>query len=176
MTDAEILDRIGAALPGLDCQAGCVECCTVALWSLEEWRRLPQEHKGKGYGLLKVPMRVNGGRTVTAFLPVLAQNMMALATRKKMAVTIAAEAGIVLAGFGLENITCVYRREGEGCAVYEHRPFTCRIMGASAVPGPMKCPRGIECAAPLPETIIMQRFLLWTNLFENDPRYMEKKP
>lgn len=174
MTDAEILNRICDDLPGLDCRPGCVDCCSVALWSLEEWRRLPAEYKGQGKGLLKVPMRINGGRTVTAFLPVKAKDMMSLAVRKKLAVTVAAEESIVLAGFGLENIACPYRQEGVGCTIYDYRPFVCRIMGASAVEGPMHCPHGIDCVAPVPETVIMQRYLLWTNLFENDPRLMEK--
>lgn len=176
MTEAELLDFINADLPGLACEPGCVDCCTVALWSLEEWRRLPDEFKGQGYGLLKVPMRLNGKRTVTAFLPVRSQDMMALAARKKMAVTVAVNGSITLAGFGLEKIACVYRKEGEGCSIYDYRPFTCRIMGASAVAGPMHCPKGIACDQPVSESIIMQRFLLWTNLFQDDPRYLEKKP
>ncbi len=174
MTEPEILDRIYADLPHTECQPGCVECCTVALWSPAEWRRLPQEHKGPGIGLAKVPMRGPMNLRLVALLPVKAGELMSVASRSKLAVTEVTADGILLASFGLEGVRCPFAQAGEGCRVYDWRPFSCRIFGASGVAGPMSCPKGAAPEFVLPESVIMQRWLLWTNLLKKDRRYAPK--
>ena len=173
MTEAEILTGICADLPEVACEPGCIMCCTVALWSPAEWARLPQEFRA-GVGLARIPMRGPRNARLVARLPVREEQLLMVAGRRKLAVTEPVAKGILLTSFGLEGLTCPFAQPGQGCTVYEYRPFTCRIMGASAGPGRLACPRGFPASAPLPETVIMQRFLLWTNLFPRDP--LAQKP
>ena len=175
MNEAEILTWIYGNLPEMNCEPGCVECCTVALWSPAEWAKLPPEFKGAGYGLAKVPMRGPRNTRMVALLPVKARELMSIASRPKLAVTVVVDTGILLTSYGLEGVRCPYAIAGEGCSVYEWRPFSCRIFGSSGEIGPMSCGKGIKPSFALPESIIMQRWLLWTNLLKPDHRYTAKK-
>ena len=151
-------------IPAIPCKYGCVDCCTVVLWTKFEWEQLPELYKA-GVSSVNVPFRGPGNIRLKAIVPVNETRVIELAMRKKMAVTEVTSDGLLLTSFGLENIRCPFAMDGEGCTVYEYRPFVCRIMG-SAKKGRMHCPRDISPADYLPDDIIMQRFLLWTNLFE----------
>lgn len=165
MTDGDILNMICRDLPDLDCEPGCTACCTVTLMSPEELRRVPREYKTGEVGLLPVPMRMVGGRRTEARVPVPARMLLGLVARPRMAVTEMAQEGLLLAGFGLEGVTCPWAAPGEGCRIYEWRPFVCRIMGAGGGLGRLTCPRGVRPSFEMPETVVMQRFLWWSNLF-----------
>lgn len=166
MNQADIHNFICSDLPSLDCDPGCVDCCTVALWTRLEWDRLPAAHK-ENTGLITLPVRGPGKARLEALLPVKKDQIMSLALRKKLAVVEVVQEGLLLTSIGLENVHCPFSQAGTGCTVYEYRPFVCHIMGASALPGRMHCPRDIAPDVALPEDIIMQRFLTWTNLLAN---------
>lgn len=151
-------------IPAIQCEPGCVDCCTVALWTKQEWDCLPAESK-TGIGSINVPMRGPGRARLKTILPVKESQIIPLAMKKKLAVTEVTRDSLLLTSVGLENIRCPFAVDGEGCTVYDYRPFVCRIMG-SGEKGRMHCPKDIEPASYLPDDIIMQRFLLWTNLFE----------
>lgn len=175
MDSADILNIIYADLPEVNCRPGCIDCCTVALWSKTEWDAVPAEKKDN-IGAVTVPMRGPGNTRLTALLPVQDHQIMALAMAKKMAVVEVVAEGLLLASHGLDGILCPFAIAGEGCGVYANRPFICRVMGTASSPSRLRCPDGIDPVRPLPESIVMQLFLLWTNLLETDLRYTEKKP
>ena len=174
MTEKDIIARIYGDIPPITCEPGCVECCTVALWSPYEWNQVPlaeRQLEGRRLGVLRIPMRGPCNSRLLALLPVRAEEMMGLAARPKLALTEVTDRGILLMGFGLDGVKCPFAAPGEGCSIYEHRPFTCRIFGMSGEPGPMSCHKWIAPAYVIPESIIMQRWLLWTNLLQKDPHY-----
>lgn len=172
---ADIHEFICADLPEIKCIPGCIRCCTVALWTKDEWAAVPPERKEK-IGTIQVPLRGPGNKRLIALLPVREDQIMPMAMAKKIAVVEIVEEGLLLAAAGLESVRCPFAVEGEGCSVYEYRPFVCRIMGVADNPGRLKCPEKVNPEGPLLDSIVMQRFLLWSNLFEPDTRYTERKP
>lgn len=168
MTEQEILHCICSDLPSIACESGCVDCCTVALWSPTEWTLLPQEEREKQrLGLVKVKMSTGPGEVRLAGLPVLAKDMMAIAARGKVAVTrMTTDEGLILSSFGLEGTTCVFRDPEMGCTIYDYRPFICRIMGCTSTSRTgLSCPKGIKPDHELPDHNINARFAMWVSLF-----------
>lgn len=168
MTEEEILYAICSDLPSIQCESGCLDCCTVALWSPVEWRRLPYEARSHmELGLAKVKMNSPGSNLRLAGLPVHKKDMIAVAARSKMAVTrITVDEGLIITSFGLEGLNCVFRDAEKGCSIYEYRPFICRIMGSnSEAKCGLSCPKGIKPDRELPDYHINKRFAMWTTLF-----------
>jgi Fe-S-cluster containining protein len=168
VTEEGILHAICSDLPSIECEAGCIDCCTVALWSPIEWESLPIEKRSHlNLGLAKVKMTTPGNVIRLAGLPVLANDMMSMAGKPRLAVTrITEDEGLILTSFGLEGKTCVFRDSEKGCTVYDHRPFICRIMGSnSASVCGLACPKGIKPDKELPDYSINKRFAMWATLF-----------
>lgn len=168
MTEEEILHAIESDLPSIQCESGCVDCCTVALWSPVEWRRVPLDERSHlDLGLVKVKMSSPGSLLRLAGLPVMRRDMMAVAARGKIAVTrITEDEGLIITSFGLEGMSCVFRDGEKGCSIYDYRPFICRIMGSNSVSKcGLSCPKGVKPDRELPDHHINKRFAMWATLF-----------
>lgn len=63
--------------------------------------------------------------------------------------------------------TCPYVMPGGGCAIYEDRPFLCRIFGASEEPR-LRCPHGRGSSRPLTRTQTRKLMTRYQKLIDAD--------
>jgi hypothetical protein len=112
------LRELYAQIPTFQCIPGCTDCCGPVPSSREERRASPQ--------LMDL-------ETVHDILEVLSKGG---ASAQELAV---APEITAWGKSGADCLTCAYALEGTGCAIYDDRPFLCRLFGT--VPS-MPCPHG----------------------------------
>ena len=127
------LAKLYAQIPTFQCRKGCSDCCGPVAASKTERENAPFLNSYDEVRSLAEVLKAGGSREELA-------------------------AGPLLAGLMNGCLSCPYVANGGGaCAIYEHRPFLCRIFGASEEPR-LACPHGL---GPEKKLSIGQTQRLW---------------